>query len=91
MLSVTRILDRLGYEEKDERFVKNFIKEQEMNFRFVKRIVWTRLNPAEVKSFSVTQKGDKLLRIQRLEKVINQRAKLFYIQVRSDGFDVIMK
>lgn len=91
MLYTSRILDRLGYEEKDMRFIKNFIREQEKNLLYVRRWAWRRNVPTEIKSFVVTLKGDKLMRIKRLEKEINKEAKIFFIQVMDDGFTVIMR
>ncbi len=91
MSYVTKIMDRLGYEEKDERFVKNFVKEYEENFRYVRRKVSEKNVPTELVKLDVTMKGEKLLRIKSLEGVINKKATFFFIQVHDDGFSVIRK
>lgn len=91
MLYTSRILDRLGYEEKDQKFIKKFVQDYENNFRYVRRWAWKRNVPTDVASFFVVVKKDELLRIKRLEKAINNEATFFFIQVQEDGFNVIRK
>lgn len=91
MLYLSKIMDKLGYEEKDERFIRKFIKECEKSQVYVRKTVSGRNVLTEVNKLDVNMKNEKLLRIKRLEKVINERATTFFIQVHDDGFSIIRK
>lgn len=91
MLYLSKIMDKLGYEEKDERFIRKFIKECEKSQVYIGKTFSGRNVLTEVKKLDIKMKGKKLLRIKRLEKIINERATTFFIQVHDDEISIIRK
>lgn len=89
MLHVTRIMDRIHYEKKDEKFVKNFIKENERVFRKM-RYRFNGSKYDEVHSFYITPTRENFLRIKRLEKLINSKSRTIKIKVEENGI-LVMK
>jgi len=57
MLYLSKIMDKLGYEEKDERFIRKFIKECEKSQVYIGKTFSGRNVLTEVKKLDMKMKG----------------------------------
>lgn len=75
------------YERKDEKFIRNFIKEEE-----VRKMKISFSCKKEISHYYVMVRGEELQTLKRLERVINAKARDdFSIKAQEDGYDVFWK
>lgn len=92
MIFFTKIMDRMGYEAKDERFMREFIRENERVFAKFKYQYDGKRRYDEICTYYINKTDEKrYLRIKRLENVINQRSTMIKIKVEENGILVMKK
>lgn len=92
MIFFTKIMDRMGYEAKDELFMREFIRENERVFAKFKFQYDGKRRYDEIRTFNIDRKDEeRYLRIKRLENAINQRSTMIKIKVEENGILVMKK
>ncbi len=89
MIFFNRIMDRMGYQAKDERFVREFIREQERVFQRIKYQYDGMRRYDQISTYYINPPREKYLRIKRLENVINTNSTIIKIKVQEDSILVM--
>lgn len=74
------------YERKDEKFIRKFVKKEEARKAKISRIC-----NKEITHYYVMVRGEEFRTLGRLERVINERSKSFFLQVQEDGYGVFWR
>lgn len=91
MIFFTRIMDRLGYQAKDEQFVREFIREQERVFQRIRYQYDGKRRYDEIGTYYINPPRERYLRIKRLENTINRNSTIIKIKVEENGILVMKK
>lgn len=91
MIFFNKIKDLQEYLNEDMRFVRKFIREQEMRFRFNKSQNNGKGRYDEVVTYYICPPEKQYLTIKRLEHVINQNSGMVKIKVEENGILVMRK